>query len=149
MTDESGFGVVRIIAATDGSHAARRGLERAAELAVVMGAEVVVVHVATAVARWLMEAPDESFARTRDDLWQLLEEVWSEPLQRAGVRYRTELLAGDPADELVKAADDEDAFLIVASDRGRGERNHDDIGATAMKLARRANRPVVLVSAAM
>jgi nucleotide-binding universal stress UspA family protein len=149
VTDERGYGVTRIIAATDGSHAARRGLERAAELAVAMRAEVVVVHVATAVARWLMEAPDPSFARTRDDLCRLLEDVWAEPLKRAGVRYRTQLLAGDPTEELLRAAEEEDAFLIIASDRGRGAALHDDIGSTAMRLARRASRPVVLVSAGM
>lgn len=104
---------ITIVAAADGSHQSRRNLTRAAELASALDAEVVAVYVMSRLAEWLTSLPDQGFSHARECAQELLDQAWTEPLRASGVTYRTQIVAGDPADELAAVAAHEHACFIV------------------------------------
>ncbi len=63
----------------------------------------------------------------------------------SGVAYKTQLVQGDPATELLRIADALDAYVVVVGARKRAVLQDLIIGGTAHKLVNRASRPVVLV----
>lgn len=129
------------VEASDGSRAAT---ELGAELARDIGAEIQAVHVESRVGLWELSAIQIDIGPYLDELRGLLEGVWTQAFRDVGVTYRTELVRGDPATELLRIADALDAYAIVAGARKQTGHHH-VIGGTAHKLVNRAQRPVVLV----
>jgi nucleotide-binding universal stress UspA family protein len=62
-----------------------------------------------------------------------------------GVRATTELLVGDPADEIVAYADSVDAEAIVVGTRGRGSITGALVGSVSQRVLRDARLPVLVV----
>jgi nucleotide-binding universal stress UspA family protein len=121
----------RILIATDGSAPAQEAVGFGLELARQQDAAVVFAHV---IPRHELTEADR------------------EPLQRAvaaaessGVRATTELLVGDPADEIVAYADSIDADAIVVGCRGNGRIVSAVLGSVSQGVLREARRPVVVV----
>lgn len=93
----------------------------AADLALRLGARVHVVHVITLAdypidpdaADWEEQARHH-VAQQRDSVRRVLSD--------RGVAWHYEARRGDPADELCRAADEQDALLIVVGTRGEGLR---------------------------
>ena len=137
----------KIVIATDGSPSAREALEFGLELAVEQDAEPIVVHVAPA----LDVLPASSFGMpgalphelTQHDR-ALLEEAASFAAEE-GVEAKTELLIGDPVDEIVAYADSIDADLIVVGSRGRGAVASALLGSVSRGVLHEARRPVLVV----
>jgi nucleotide-binding universal stress UspA family protein len=133
-----------IVVGVDESEGSRHAVEWGAELARELDATVQAVHVESRVALWEFSAIQIDIGPYLDELKGLLDGQWTQPFRDAGVTYRTELVRGDPATELLRVADALDAFVVVAGARKRSHHTH-GIGGTAHKLVNRAQRPVVLV----
>jgi nucleotide-binding universal stress UspA family protein len=75
-----------------------------------------------------------------------------EPLEQAadiaavrGLHARTELLQGNPVDEIVAYADTHEADLIVIGSRGHGAVVNALLGSVSRGVLREARRPVLIV----
>jgi nucleotide-binding universal stress UspA family protein len=79
-----------------------------------------------------------------DDDRKILREA-AELAAEKGIEVRTELLRGDPADQIVAYADLMDADLIVVGSRGHGAITSALIGSVSRALLRESRRPVLIV----
>ncbi len=131
----------RLLVPVDFSHDARYAAEYAQAIAQRFGAEIVLLHVSAALAfvpGSLLEVRETAADR------QALEAL-ADALRAAGVRVRTRLRPGVPADEIVRAAADEGADLIVMGTTGRTGLAHVLLGSVAERVVRRATCPVLTV----
>jgi nucleotide-binding universal stress UspA family protein len=139
----------KILIATDGSASAREAVAFGLELAVEQSAEAIVVHVVPAfdilpVAGFGMPAaqrhPVGAYERAPLDDASALATA-------AGVSVRTELLTGNPVDEIVAFADSIDADLIVVGSRGHGAVASALLGSVSQGVLHEARRPVLVFRA--
>jgi nucleotide-binding universal stress UspA family protein len=132
-----------IVVGADGSSNASHALETAIWLATSTGSELLVVHALglTSVLNGehvLTEGNEEAIARQ-------LEEVWCAPLADVeGLRWRSELRFGSPADALLGAAR-EGASMVVVGTRGMREDSDHLLGSTSHHVVHRCPCPVVVV----
>ncbi|HEY8368041.1 MAG TPA: universal stress protein [Thermodesulfobacteriota bacterium] len=140
---------MKILFATDfseGAAAARREVIRLARL---LGAEVVVVHV-------LLDEPDyfdrriDMVTRPPDATHRELAQAKLDSELRlvqgaAGTAARGLLRRGSPAEEIVRAAADEQADLVVMGTHGAGFAGLIVIGSVTAKVIRTAPCPVMTV----
>jgi nucleotide-binding universal stress UspA family protein len=136
---------LRLLVATDGSPAAQRAVEWSANFAGRTDADVILAHVVSSVAEWMMSVAQIDFMRVEAEHRFLLDGLWSEPLRNAGVRYRTHLTRGDPVKCLLDFAENADADLVVIGKTGRTAAGDFLLGGSAMRLAHRSTRPLILV----
>jgi nucleotide-binding universal stress UspA family protein len=136
----------RILIATDGSPSAGEAVEFGLELAAEQSAEVVVVHVAPALDIMPMAgfgmAAAQPHPLSADDRSALKEAATL--AAAAGVSARTELLIGNPTDEIVAYADTIDADLIVVGSRGHGAVASAVLGSVSQGVLHEARRPVLV-----
>jgi nucleotide-binding universal stress UspA family protein len=135
----------RVVVATDGSNAAHRAIRWCADFAENADLDVVVVHVISNVGEWLMSVAQIDFQQIERERRELLKGPWTAPLRDAGVSFRTQLLVGDPIDAVLSAADEQDADLVVIGKTGHDRIGSSLLGGTAMKLAHRTKRPLLLI----
>jgi nucleotide-binding universal stress UspA family protein len=142
----------RILCPTDFSEFSHGAIEKGAQLARHFGAELCVLHVTQNLERTSALTPFHEF--TGVDRWQLepstLESAKHELgklIERHhldGVRVRALVKRGLPADEIVSAADEEKADLIILPTHGlTGWRSH-IFGSVAEKVLRLAHCPVLI-----
>ena len=152
--------VKAIVVGYDGTRAAEDALKRAADFARVFGARVVVVDVAapapvTAVPGpgafglapyhgYTTEDVGERLARD-DESWQRHQERVQEVLADAGIDGEFARVAGDPADQLVAAAEERGAELIVVGTREPGFLERLLTGSVSQSVARHARCDVLIV----
>jgi nucleotide-binding universal stress UspA family protein len=136
----------RILIATDGSPSAGEAVDFGLQLAREHGAEAVFVVVAPSYDVLPVQAFGMSGAQphkpTMADRAPL--EAAADLAKQSGVRAKTELLAGDPADEIVAFADSIDADLIVVGSRGHGAVASVLLGSVSRGVLREARRPVLI-----
>lgn len=133
----------RIVVGTDGSDNAARALRWAAAMGAALGSEVVAVHALGLLATIGGETvPSQAH---RPEIQAELEGRWCAPLRDAGIRYRCELVDGNPVTALLAAADEADADLIVVGRRGHGAPPGLELGSTSRQLVEHAGRTVVVV----
>lgn len=131
-----------VLFAYDGSEPARRALEYVSRLS--PDDEVALISVAPA----LIEAPhtDEytdpshDAARARRDL-----EEAQGVLEAGGVKAETIFATGNPAAEIIRAAEERDARLIVVGSRGQHAFERFLVGSIAERLVRHAPCDVLIV----
>ena len=82
------------------------------------------------------------------DFRDLLDGQWTSPLRKAGVEHSTQLVRGDPATELLRAAKRAGASMLVLGSRSHGALADSLVGGTVHKVINRSTLPVVLVPAA-
>jgi nucleotide-binding universal stress UspA family protein len=141
----------KILIATDGSDSAHEALEFGFELAEEQGATPFVVHVAPAVevlpyATFGVPAPTLPHELDEQDRMPLTEAV--ELAARKGHKIKTELLVGNPADEVVAFGDTIDADLIVVGSRGHGAIASVLLGSVSRAVLHESRRPVLVVRGA-
>jgi nucleotide-binding universal stress UspA family protein len=136
----------KILIATDGSASAREAVAFGLELAAEQTAEVNVVHVAPA----LDVVPMSGFGITAPQPHPLNANDRA-PLDEAamlaeeeGIKARTELLTGNPVDEIVAYADSIDADLILVGSRGHGAIASALLGSVSQGVLHEARRPVLI-----
>jgi len=138
----------KILIATDGSDSAHEALEFGLDLASEQDAQAFVLHVAPS-----MDAmPYAGFAVITPAIPHELSEHDRKPLNAAveiaeekGIVVETELLKGNPADEIVAFADTIDADLIVVGSRGHGAVASALIGSVSRGVLHESRRPVLVV----
>jgi nucleotide-binding universal stress UspA family protein len=139
-----------ILIATDGSPEAREAVNYGLELAAGEGADVVLLQVIppidwTQLDRGAVIRPiPEEIARRHS----LAREEAAKLAATHGIPVIAEVLAGDPADEIVTYADDHDVGLIVVGSRGRGTIASTLLGSVSRAVLRDARRPVLVVRGA-
>jgi nucleotide-binding universal stress UspA family protein len=141
----------RIVIATDGSDHAQEAVEFGLELAAEQHAEAVIMHVAPALdvlpaAGFAVGAAAIPHELDEHDRTSLVEAA--ELAAERGVEVKTELLAGNPADEIVAYADSIDADLIVIGSRGHGTIASALLGSVSRAVLHDSRRPVLVVRGA-
>jgi len=136
-----------IVIATDGSPSAREAVEFGIDLAAEQHADTVFVHVAPSIdllptGGFGMSSAQEH--RLTEEDTRSLEDAAALAAER-GVETRTEMLRGDPVDEIVAYADSIDADLIVVGSRGHGALASALLGSVSRGILHEARRPVLVV----
>lgn len=142
-----GVGIRRIMVAVDDSHPGRWAVSTAAALAKPLGAELVLLHVIDPAA---MLSPETAYdaedirsgqLRKSDELL-----ASAHALVTAGTPVERLTREGAAADEIVRAADEWEAGMIVMGTRSRGRLACFLLGSTAESVIRRATCPVLTVA---
>jgi nucleotide-binding universal stress UspA family protein len=131
----------RILVGVDGSEAAAAALGWSGRLAHATDAEVIVAHVFHPDQA---ELSTERYDELRAAAEHRLETEWTAPLEPCEVTHRTTLLTG-PLDELLDAADDLDADLVVVGPEAHGRFAALHWGSVAHHLAHHTRRPLAIV----
>ncbi len=135
-----------ILIAIENSEADRAVLEHVEPLARMMGAKLLLVHVADGwVARHFEDLKLRESEEIREDR-EYLGRICDELVQR-GFETRARLAMGDPATELVKVAVDESVDLIAMSTHGHRFLNDLLRGSTADRVRHNVEIPVLMVRA--
>jgi nucleotide-binding universal stress UspA family protein len=123
-----------IVVGTDGSERAERAVDRAGELAKLLG---VTIHV-------MSGHSDERGARSEAERY--LNQA-HERLVRTGVDSETHLWSGEPVEGLLAIAEEQDAQMIVVGNRGMtGARRV--LGSVPNRVSHRARCDVLIVATA-
>ena len=145
----------RILAAVDGSPAALKAAAFAADLASKYDAELVLLTVAADVAPVLdpgieeyariegIRAPAAEYGFTAAQ--GLLDEAARTASEGRRLQIATILAVGDPAAEIIAAANQREADLIVVGSRGQGRLAGLLLGSVAQKVISLASGPVTVV----
>jgi nucleotide-binding universal stress UspA family protein len=136
----------RILVAVEHSAADRTILEHVGALAKLTGAELLLVHVADGfVARNFNQLKLRESEEMKDDRAYL--EGLKADLTAQGFTVTTQLALGDPAQELIRAADEQQVDLIAMSTHGHRFLADVFHGATADRVRHLVKIPVLLLRA--
>jgi nucleotide-binding universal stress UspA family protein len=138
----------RIVCPTDFSEAAAPAERQAVALARPLGAEIVLLHVATESPLWretlgTAQVREVFEAQRRWVADALAERVVA--LAGQGVSARAVVKVGVPWEQIVRVAADEDADMIVMGTQGRTGLDRLLLGSVAERVVRRAPCPVLTV----
>ncbi len=139
--DASGT-IDRIVVGVDGSPASDAAVAWVAELAPLVGAEVIAVVVEEPIVEWTPSWDDRNWRR--DAVREL--ETWTAPIKDTGVDLDLVPIENlYPADGLLGVAAGRGADLLVVGTRGTGGFLGLRFGGVAMKLLHRVSLPLVMV----
>jgi nucleotide-binding universal stress UspA family protein len=134
------------ILATDGSPEAQRAAEFLCALSLPRWTEVTVVSVAEVKEGGLSGASlPESLRRTLFDAATAGADEMMQSLCDCGAQVRSAVRFGHPADEILAAAQEQDADLIVIGARGRTRAGPFRMGDVAQKVVKYASCSVLVV----
>jgi nucleotide-binding universal stress UspA family protein len=142
MTEPSPLGLKRVLVATDFSPRADVALRRAAQIVSEHGAALSLLHVRDADARGDMVSRQPT--RNGEALRQKIDKLSLPHKATATVRIAT----GKPFVEIIRRARDEGAELVVLGAHGEHFLKDLLLGTTAEKVARKGDRPVLVVKRA-
>lgn len=129
-----------ILAATDFSQLGDHALQKATELAVQLGAKLTLVHVMVSEdSASPMYAQHEVRAHV-EKLKQLL------PAHAAEVKVELEVRVGDASTEILAAAEQHGADVVVLASHGQRGLAEWLLGSTAERVVRNARRDVLIVT---
>ena len=147
------FPFQKILCPTDFSEASLCGLKMASEMAEKFGSQVVVVYVNTSIQHLPsphVEAAEITFdtvayekrlaKEARANLADVANSIFPE-----GVEPKLEVRIGQPAQEILEAAHDEDVDAIFMATHGRTGLKHIVFGSVAERVVSRADCPVLTV----
>ncbi len=137
---------MKILVGTDGSGSSDNAIAIASDLARRMGATLLIAHVTP-----VMPSTKEEFITLMKEEIGSPEEAGRKYLKRgleiaenAGVKARTKLLEGSPAEELLREAEEGYEMLVVGS-HGRGKVYEFILGGVTSKVVHRSRVPVLVV----
>ena len=136
----------RILVAVENSGADRTILEHVAKLAQLTGAELLLIHVADG---WAARHFDQLKLRESEEMRAdraYLDKLRGE-MEARGLKVETKLAMGDPATELIKAAEGQQVDLLAMSTHGHRFLNDILRGATADRVRHLVKVPVLLLRA--
>lgn len=140
------FAVKKIIVPIDFSECSQKALQYALPFAEQFGAQIVLLHVCEPfIPMPEMSAVDVGLieARIREQSQRQLTELQARLPD--DLEAESHLRIGRPHVEIVQAAKDLDADLIIISTHGRTGLGHVLLGSTAERVAQRADCPVMIV----
>jgi nucleotide-binding universal stress UspA family protein len=141
----------RILHATDYSKASERALQEAVDFAKQNNAELVVVHVIQPVVPYVAGediGAAELYVKLEESTKQEAQASMNkltQRLERLGVKVKSLLLKGAPADQIVKAAKNRKADMIVIGTHGRTGLSKLFMGSVASRVISMAQQPVLTV----
>jgi nucleotide-binding universal stress UspA family protein len=136
----------RILVPVEHSDADRTIIEHVQALAKMCGATLVLMHVADG---WAARAYDELQLRDSTEIREdraYLDGLVAE-LRRLGFTVEARLAMGDPAAEIVRAAESEGVDLVAMATHGHGLVKDILLGATVDKVRHQLKVPVLLLQA--
>jgi universal stress protein A len=136
----------RILVAIEHSSADRTIVEHVSRLATLTGASLLLVHVADG---WAARNFDQLNLRESEEMKtdrEYLEQLRAE-LSAAGLEVTTHLAMGDPANELIRVAEEQSVDLIAMSTHGHRFLKDVILGATVDKVRHVVKIPVLLLRA--
>ena len=136
----------RILVAIENSPADRTILTHVSELARLMGAELLLVHVADG---WAARNYDQLKLRESEEMKDdrdYLQRVAAD-LTAHGLKVSTELAMGDPANELIRLAGERGVDLLAMSTHGHRFLNDLLRGTTVSRVRHFVKMPILLVRA--
>jgi nucleotide-binding universal stress UspA family protein len=147
------FKIRKMLYPTDFSDASFVALKHAIGLAKAMQAKLIVMHVVNqkmyseglSLAR--MSAPESLGKELADEARRKLKMIIPAE-ERPGLEWETMIRAGNPAQEIIGYAKDNDIDMIVIGTAGRSGMEHFMFGSTAEKVVRGAHCPVLSVKPA-
>jgi nucleotide-binding universal stress UspA family protein len=138
----------KILCPTDFSDPSYEGLKAANELAEYFSAELVVVHVLSSVPIMPAEPVGTHLPmvlkQIEDSSRASLQQIENEKISK-GITAKTILLKGSSADEIVRAATDENVDLIVIATHGQSGWKRWITGSVTERVVRMADRPVLTI----
>lgn len=134
-----------LVVGLDGSENSQHALDWAIKLAKPLDAEVFAVHAAQPLTLTYGITPTEFDDETLRRIQKEVDEVWCEPLRKAGVRFQARFELGRAADVLSQVASQEGADAIVVGRRGRGAVTEALLGSVSHELGHRATTPLVII----
>lgn len=145
----------KVLVPTDFSRHAEHAFRHGAALARISGAELIVMHVVEKfMDHSLLYSDVWPFQKPVNQYYNELEERTARRLaeqveQAAGnaVEFRVLVTTGNPAEEIVRAVEQEFVDLIVISTHGRGGLAQALIGSTTDRVLRRSPCPVLVIRA--
>jgi nucleotide-binding universal stress UspA family protein len=137
--------VRRILVGCTDSDASRAALRWATRVARDLDAEIVAAYAISTLWEWELAAVQVNTDPIRREVTELLDGRWTEPLRHAGLRYRTRVVSGPPAQALMQLARAEQVDLIVVGMGRHGTMSQLLLGTVSKDLLRGALRPVVAV----
>ena len=146
MAEDQHYRLKKIVVPVDFSEHSRHALRHAIALAKPFEAEIILVHVVEA----LVIPPDVEVvelaalaARLNDEAARLLTQWRKQVAAQATVKE--DLRAGTPYQQIIEAASEQEADLIVMGTHGRSGLTRLVIGSTAERVVRQAPCPVLVV----
>ena len=136
--DGAAKGITRVLVPVDFSICSTWALRHAEEMARRFGSELILVHVDPLMLGAELN-PDRDVA-IRKDLDRLVDR-----LRERGMTVRGVVRGGAPIEEILRAAQDQNADLIVIGTHGRTGLSHVLIGSVAESVVRKASCPVLAV----
>jgi nucleotide-binding universal stress UspA family protein len=136
----------RILVAVENSGADRTILEHVAKLAQLTGAELLLIHVADG---WAARHFDQLKLRESEEMRSdraYLDQLRGE-MEARGLKVEVKLAMGDPATELIKAAEGQQVDLLAMSTHGHRFLSDLLHGATADRVRHLVKVPVLLLRA--
>ena len=135
--------MTKILVGIDGSPAAQSALEWSAQLATRDGFELIAARVFVSPQA---ELPPDEDARLHDEQRRELER-WCSAIPAGMTRPRPLLRDGDPLEELLVAASEVGADMLVVGAPGAGRHPRVHLGGVAHHLAHHSNIPLAIVPA--
>lgn len=139
--------IKRVVVAADGSPASDQGLEQVADLALRLGAKVVVVFVrhfpaATLMANGMaeptvLEAIDEQESEVKQNALRLVGST--------GVEWEFVVRLGSPGEEIAQVVEETGADLLVVGSNRHSSLHNLILGSTAAYLATHSRAPVLVM----
>ena len=144
----------KIMVATDGSTCSGLVAEKGIELARLSGGKVYAVYVVS--TAYLAPINGDTFPASVDPYWESVHEAWEKQGQQAvnsvkslgekkGVNVEPVLLDGNPSEELIQYAEEEEMDIVVMGTLGKTGLNRLLLGSVAENLVRHSKVPVMVV----
>ncbi len=137
-----------ILVAVDDSEYATLVAKETARISLEMKADVMLTSVVSVPAMPAVEGEvDEEYLKESEESFERLHKKLIETYFASdpGVLIESRILHGDPADKIVRLADEIDADLIVVGTRGRGRIASVLLGSVSAKVAHHSKRSVYIV----
>jgi nucleotide-binding universal stress UspA family protein len=128
----------------DGSEGSNAAIDEALELAHEVGAQVTFAFVRKPPSSLLGSPYYERLLCTELRTAHAVTDAARRKAWEAGVGMRTEILEGDPVDEILSFADNRGADLIVMGSRGRGALAGALLGSVSSGVVQHASVPVLV-----
>ena len=139
-----------VLVPLDGSPFAEQALDKALELASVMGAAIVLVSAIPYEPAYVLLSETQPNVGNMDTEVQgpsLYLDRISDRLTQEGFTVKVRLQRGTPTDVILQASEEEGADLIVMATHGRGGLAKVWLGSVALKVLQGSSNPVLLVRA--
>ncbi len=139
----------KIVVGYDGSESSKKALSKSIELAKEMNAELHIIGVVRPFEFFAIDyiPPEEIEEYEKEEISKeekFLKEA-AEAAEKKGVKPLLKVMEGEPAEELMTYADENNCDLIIVGHRGVGGFKRMLLGSTASNLVKYANQSVLVV----